>query len=56
MISGVLLAISPWLFRFADRVWVPHVVLGLIEIGAVMMTRTAVSEHHGPVTPAPTHS
>src|SRR4051812_16465981 len=45
VISGLLLAASPWIFRFADRVWVPHLVLGLIELGAVAMTRTASSEH-----------
>jgi hypothetical protein len=38
--SGVLLAASPWLFGFADRVAWPHVVLGVLEIGAGLMTRT----------------
>lgn len=38
--SGALLAISPWLFGFADRVWLPHLVLGLFEIGAALTTRT----------------
>jgi hypothetical protein len=38
--SGVLLAASPWLFGFADRVLWPHVILGVLEIGAGMMTRT----------------
>jgi hypothetical protein len=37
--SGVLLAISPWLFGFADRVWQPHLIIGLIEIGTAVMTR-----------------
>jgi hypothetical protein len=41
--SGMLLAASPWLFGFADRVWVPHLVLGLFEIGAGLMTRTVPS-------------
>lgn len=36
--SGVLLAVSPWLFGFAEAVWVPHLVLGLIEVGAALMT------------------
>jgi hypothetical protein len=45
VLNGLLLASSPWLFHFADRVWVPHLVLGLLELGAVMMTRTAASEH-----------
>jgi hypothetical protein len=38
--SGVLLAASPWLFGFADRVFWPHLILGLVEIGAGLMTRT----------------
>ena len=42
--AGVVLAISPFLFGFSGRVWVPHVVLGLLEIGAGLMTRTAPDE------------
>jgi hypothetical protein len=37
--SGVLLAASPFLFGFADRVMAPHIVFGFVEIGAVLMTR-----------------
>jgi hypothetical protein len=42
--SGILLALSPWLFGFAQRVWIPHLVLGLFEIAAVVMTRTSASD------------
>lgn len=38
LVSGIILAVSPWLFGFADRVWAPHLVLGLLEIGAATMT------------------
>ena len=38
--SGLVLAVSPWVFGFADDVWVPHVILGFLEIGAGLMTRT----------------
>jgi general stress protein CsbA len=38
--AGILLAASPWLFGFADRVYWPHLILGLLEIGAGLMTRT----------------
>ena len=37
--SGLLLAVSPWLFGFADYVWMPHVILGVVEIGAAMFTK-----------------
>ena len=37
--SGVLLLVSPWLFGFSDRMYLPHVILGAIEIGAVLMTK-----------------
>jgi hypothetical protein len=36
--NGVLLAVSPWLFGFSDRIWQPHLVIGLIEIGTALMT------------------
>lgn len=52
VISGLLLAVSPWVFQFSDRVWLPHLVLGLLEVGAVLMTRTAASEHGTPGRPA----
>lgn len=39
--SGALLALSPWLFGFADRVVWPHLLVGIMEIGAGLMTRTA---------------
>ena len=38
-LAGALLAASPWLFGFADRVWLPHVVLGLTEIVAAFVTQ-----------------
>ena len=37
-LSGVLLASSPWLFGFADRIWLPHLVFGLFEIAAAAIT------------------
>jgi hypothetical protein len=39
IVSGVLLAASPFLFGFADRVMAPHLVFGAFEIGAALMTR-----------------
>jgi hypothetical protein len=40
MLGGVLLAASPWLFGFSDRVYWPHLILGVIEIGTAAMTET----------------
>ena len=49
--AGALLAVSPWLFGFSDRVYLPHLIIGLAEIGAGLMTRTtpdraAFAGHH----------
>ena len=47
--SGVLLAASPWLFGFADRIAWPHVVFGLLEIGVAIMTQRTprLADDHG---------
>lgn len=50
LIGGVILAISPWLFGFADYIWAPHLILGILEIGAALMTKqvpaTERRQHH----------
>jgi hypothetical protein len=46
MASGVLLAVSPWLFGFSDRVFWPHLILGLIEIGTALMTEREPAVQH----------
>lgn len=38
-LAGALLLASPWLFGFADRVWLPHVALGLTELVAAFITK-----------------
>lgn len=38
LLSGVLLAASPWLFGFADTVYKPHLILGILEIGASLLS------------------
>lgn len=38
-ISGLLLAISPWLFNFSHRVYWPHLIFGLWEMLVVLLTR-----------------
>ena len=37
---GALLLVSPWVFGFADRIYLPHVIFGLFEMGAGFMTQT----------------
>jgi hypothetical protein len=37
--AGVLLALSPWLFGFADVIWWPHLLIGLMEIAVSLLTR-----------------
>ena len=39
--GGILLAASPWLFGFDQFVWVPHLVLGILEVGASLFTEVA---------------
>lgn len=53
--SGLLLALSPWLFGFADQRWGTHVILGLLELGAVMMTRRDTITAHDATYHAPHH-
>ena len=38
--SGIFLALSPWIFGFSEYVFVPHVLFGLLEIGASLSTKT----------------
>lgn len=37
-LSGLMLVTSPWLFGFSERVFLPHLILGLIQIVAVVLT------------------
>ena len=39
-LGGLLLAASPWIFGFDERVWMPHVVFGLIEAATAAVTNT----------------
>jgi hypothetical protein len=47
LLSGALLAVSPWLFAFSRWVWAPHLIIGLFEIGVSLFTRTAPAVAHG---------
>jgi hypothetical protein len=39
-LGGVLLAVSPWVLGFDERVWIPHVVFGVLEVAAAAVTDT----------------
>ena len=44
-ITGIFLALSPWLFGFAGapaNAWVPHVVVGILVVGYALVTNPAV--------------
>lgn len=37
--SGVFLAVSPWLFGFYKKTFLPHLLLGAFEISAALLTK-----------------
>jgi hypothetical protein len=39
VLSGAFLAVSPWLFGFSNKVYLPQLIFGLVEIAAGIMTR-----------------
>jgi hypothetical protein len=43
LVSGIFLAASPWIFAFNDVVYLPHLILGIAEIGASLMTQKTPS-------------
>jgi len=38
VIAGIFLAASPWLLNFDERVYLPHLIIGILEIGAGLFT------------------
>src|SRR5215212_8655346 len=46
-IAGAFLAVSPWLFGFADQganAWAPFLVIGVAELGTALMTDPVARE------------
>lgn len=37
--GGLLLAVSPWLFGFADLIWWPHLLVGVMEVVVPLLTK-----------------
>jgi hypothetical protein len=55
LLGGAFLAVSPWLFGFADDVWQPHLIFGILEMGAALFTKRVPSNekaghHHAATT------
>lgn len=50
ILAGLFLAASPWLFGFAGEVYLPHLILGILEIGAAILTSPVPSSHREPKT------
>jgi hypothetical protein len=52
VVAGALLAVSPWLFGFADEtanVWVPHVVVGIAAVFLGLTTKQAGGYSYRPI-------
>lgn len=49
MLGGIFLAVSPWLFGFVNYIWQPHLIVGLLIIGVVMITKPEPVEKHAPL-------
>jgi hypothetical protein len=50
IITGLFLAASPWILGFADQVYLPHLLLGLFETSAgLLTTRTATHQEENPL-------
>ena len=47
-LGGLFLAVSPWLFGFADLVAWPHLLFGILEVGAALTTHTRPSYERTP--------
>lgn len=43
-VAGAFLAASPWLFGFSELVWLPHLLVGLFEIGTALTTHLVPTE------------
>ena len=40
IVGGAVLAVSPWVFGFDDNIWEPHVIIGIVEIAAGLLTHS----------------
>jgi hypothetical protein len=52
VMAGLVLAVSPWVFGFASLVWVPHLVVGIMEIVVPLLTRRDPELVRSPARPS----
>ena len=38
LLVGLVLLVSPWLFNFADQIWWPHVLVGVVSFIVVALS------------------
>ncbi|HEY0056769.1 MAG TPA: SPW repeat protein [Pedobacter sp.] len=46
VITGIFLAASPWLLNFDEYVYLPHLIVGIMEIGAGLFTEKTSQHAH----------
>jgi hypothetical protein len=46
ILAGLFLAASPWLFNFDEVVYMPHLVVGILEMGAGLFTERRSQHAH----------
>ncbi|WP_423148264.1 SPW repeat domain-containing protein [Rubrolithibacter danxiaensis] len=46
VLAGLFLAASPWLFNFDEQVYLPHLIVGILEMGVGLFTER--SSQHAP--------
>lgn len=54
IVVGLALAVSPWLFAFSEQVWIPHLAVGLLVIGAGLVTKLEPTESRRGMEQIPT--
>jgi hypothetical protein len=48
LLSGALLALSPWIFGFSEFVYLPHLIIGIMEIVVALITDPVPALVSGP--------
>ncbi|MFN3663401.1 hypothetical protein [Yoonia sp.] len=46
VVSGIFLAVSPWLLGYAHVIWWPHVLVGILEVVVVVLTKRTDTVRH----------